>query len=32
MEVFQKIFGRVREYLEGTDIGCEFDTILRPTC
>jgi hypothetical protein len=29
MEVFQKIFGRVREYLEGTDTGCEFDTIFR---
>jgi hypothetical protein len=30
MEVFQKTFGRVREYLEGRDIGCEFDTAFRP--
>jgi hypothetical protein len=30
MEVFQKTFGRVREYLELADIGCEFDTAFRP--
>jgi hypothetical protein len=30
MAVFQKIFGRVPEYLEGTNIRCEFDTIFRP--